>query len=185
MHPTFGHWPNRIWPLALHSTGHSGALSSDWFEKIRKITVALMLALVLVELQNTCKKKLNRKTLKQPKICYIFEKLRVQGCQIGHSHVSIQFNSAPAHSTHPHNVKKHRFRQNSWKLSSQKLLLHAHFLCNSRFSFFPILFHSQGHIWAKMSQNVTPLTPKIWPKMAAYEPKRGRNALWKIAEPPT
>ena len=64
------------------------------------------LGLVLVELKNTCKKKLNRKTLEQPNICYIFEKLRVQGCQIGHSHVSIPFNLAPAHSTRPHNAKK-------------------------------------------------------------------------------
>ena len=42
----------------------------------------LLLALVLVELQNTSKKKLNRKMLERPNICYIFEKLRVQGCQI-------------------------------------------------------------------------------------------------------
>ena len=67
---------------------------------------SLLLPLVLVELQNTFKKKLNRKTLEQPNICYIFEKLRVQGCQMGHSHVSIPFNSAPAHSTRPHNAKK-------------------------------------------------------------------------------
>ena len=33
-----------------------------------------------------------------------FWKAGVQGCQIGHSHVSIPFNSAPAHSTH--NAKK-------------------------------------------------------------------------------
>ena len=53
--------------------------------------------MVLVELQNTCKEKLNRKRL---------DKLRVQGCQIWHSHVSIPFKSAPAHSTRPHNAKK-------------------------------------------------------------------------------
>ena len=28
-----------------------------------------------------------------------------------------------------------------------------------------------------------PLTPKKLPKMAAYEPKMAKNALWKIAEP--
>ena len=44
--------------------------------------------------------------LEGPNICYIFEKLRVQGCQIRHSHMSIPFNSAPAHSTGPHNAKK-------------------------------------------------------------------------------
>ena len=42
----------------------------------------------------------------RPNICYIFEKLSVQGCQIWHSHVSMPFNSAPAHSTRPHNAKK-------------------------------------------------------------------------------
>ena len=68
--------------------------------------MSLLLAQVLVELQNTCKKKLNRKMLERPNICYIFEKLRVQGCQIWHSHVSIPFNSAPADSTRPHNAKK-------------------------------------------------------------------------------
>ena len=68
---------------------------------------ALLLALVLVKLQNKCKKKLNRKMLDRPSnICYIFEKLRVQGCQIGHSHVSIPFNLAPAHLTRPHNAKQ-------------------------------------------------------------------------------
>ena len=43
---------------------------------------------------------------KRPNICYIFEKLGVQGCQIWHSHVSMPFNLAPAHSTRPHNAKK-------------------------------------------------------------------------------
>ena len=43
---------------------------------------ALLLVMVLVELQNTCKKKLNRKMLERPNICYIFENLGVQGCQI-------------------------------------------------------------------------------------------------------
>ena len=41
--PTFGHWPNRIWPTHPHSTGHSGAGPGwapwDQFEKICKITV--------------------------------------------------------------------------------------------------------------------------------------------------
>ena len=54
----------------------------------------MLLAMDLVELQNTCKKKLNRKMLAQPNICYIFKKLGVQGYQIWHSHVSIPFNSA-------------------------------------------------------------------------------------------
>ena len=44
--------------------------------------ISLLFALVLVELQNTGKKKLNRKMLERPNICHIFEKLGVQGCQI-------------------------------------------------------------------------------------------------------
>ena len=83
---------------------------------------SLLLALVLVELQNTCKKMLNRKMLERPNICYIFEKLGVQGCQIWHSHVSIPFNSAPARSTRLHNAESslyHHFKQTSWKWGSQ------------------------------------------------------------------
>ena len=70
------------------------------------VDISLLLALVLVEFQNTCKKKLNRKMLERPNICYIFGKLGVQGCQIWHSHVSIPFNLAATHSTRPHNAKK-------------------------------------------------------------------------------
>ena len=65
----------------------------------------------------------------RPNICYIFEKLSVQGCQIWHSHVSIPFNSAPAHSTRPHNAKKF-------------------FTSSFQVKFLKILNHSQGHIWA-------------------------------------
>ena len=75
-------------------------------QKFEEPCRTLLLALVLVDLQNTCKKKLNRKMLERPNICYIFGKLGVQGCQIWHSHVSIPFNSAAAHSTRPHNAKK-------------------------------------------------------------------------------
>ena len=78
----------------------------------------------------------------RPNICYIFEKLGVQGCQIWHSHVSMPFNSAPAHSTHPHNAKKsslrYHFSRNSWKFGSQKLLPHDHFWWGSRFSYFSL-----------------------------------------------
>ena len=66
----------------------------------------LLLALVLVELQVTLTKNWTEKLLERPSICYIFEKLKVQGCQIWHSHVSIPFNSAAAHSAYPHNAKK-------------------------------------------------------------------------------
>ena len=41
--------------------------------------ISLLLAMDLVELQNTFEKKLNRKILERPNKCYIFEKLEVQG----------------------------------------------------------------------------------------------------------
>ena len=92
--------------------------------------------------QNTCKKKLNRKMLERLNICYIFGKLGDQGCQIWHSHVSMPFNSAPAHSTCPHNAKKsslrYHFSRNSWKLGSQKLLPHGHFWWGSKFFSFSL-----------------------------------------------
>ena len=69
----------------------------------------------------------------------------------------------------------HHFRQNSWKLGSQRLLFHAHFWWNSKFSFFPSLNHSQGHVWAKMSQNFTPLTPKKWQKNWPIWVKNGKK----------
>ena len=49
---------------------------------------------------------LNRNMLERPNTSYIFEKMGVQGCKIWHSHVPMPFNSAPAHSTRPHNAKK-------------------------------------------------------------------------------
>ena len=51
-----------------------------------------LLAMDLVELKNTT--------------YAIFFGLGIQGCQIWHSHVSMPFNSAAAHSTRPYNAKK-------------------------------------------------------------------------------
>ena len=47
------------------------------------VHISLLLVMLLVELQNTCKKGW---TEKRSNICYIFEKMRVQGFQIWHSH---------------------------------------------------------------------------------------------------
>ena len=72
----------------------------------------------------------------RPNICYIFEKLSVQGCQIWHSHVPMSFNSASTHSTHPHNAKsslRYRFNRNSWKFYSQKLLHQGYFWWRGNF----------------------------------------------------
>ena len=97
----------------------------------------LLIVTVLVQLQNICKKKLNRKMLERPIICYICEKLRVQGCQIGHSH-----------STRPQPIQlvptvqksslRYHFSRNSWKLGSQKLLPQGHFWWGSKFFFFSL-----------------------------------------------
>ena len=70
------------------------------------ICLSLLLALDSARFEFKLKMRLNRRMPERPNICYIFEKLRVQGCQIWHSHVPIPFNSAPAHSTRPHNAKK-------------------------------------------------------------------------------
>ena len=111
-------------------------------ESKKNLLCPLLVVLVLAELQNTCKKKLKRKMLERPNICYIFEKLGVQGCQIWHSHVSMPFNSAPAHSTRPHNAKKsslrYHFSRNSWKFGSQKLLHQGHFSWRGNFFFFSL-----------------------------------------------
>ena len=39
----------------------------------------------------------------------------------------------------------------------------------------------QRNIVQRFANDGSPLTPKKWPKMAAYEPKMAKNALWKIA----
>ena len=117
----------------VHEIGFSLVILSDttlllWAEKTRE--------------QNTCKSDLNRIMTERPNICYIFEKLSVQGCQIWHSHVSMPFNSAPAHSTRPHNAKKsslrYHFSRNSWKFGSQKLLHQGHFWWRGNFFFFSL-----------------------------------------------
>ena len=131
---------------------------------------------------NTCKKKLNRKMLERPNICYIFEKLGVQGCRIWHSHVSIPFNSAPAHSSRPQNAKKlftSSFQAKFLKIRFKKVAGTSSFLMCQQIFFFSSVNQSQGHIWAKMSQ--------LWhlKNYRIYEPKMAKNALWKIAELPT
>ena len=74
--------------------------------------------------------------LEIPNICYIFGKLGVQGCQIWHSHVSIPFNSASAHSTRPHNAKKlftSSFQAIFLKIGFTKVTCTCSFLCTCTF----------------------------------------------------
>ena len=59
------------------------------------ICLSLLLALDSARFEFKLKMRLNRRMPERPNICYIFEKLRVQGCQIWHSHVPIPLNSAP------------------------------------------------------------------------------------------
>ena len=51
--------------------------------------------------QNTYKTDLNRNEPLRPNICYIFEKLRVQGCQIWHSRVSHEFKESTMNPRFP------------------------------------------------------------------------------------
>ena len=49
---------------------------------IQDVFDTLLLALDSARFEFTLKMRLNRNMLKRPNICYIFEKLSVQGCQI-------------------------------------------------------------------------------------------------------
>ena len=66
--PTFSPFAN----ICLHSLGADflEVFSTGNNAKSFKCRSLLLLAMVLVELQNTCKKKLNRKVLERPNICY-------------------------------------------------------------------------------------------------------------------
>ena len=68
--------------------------------RLYRLREALLLALVLVDLQNTCAKKLNRKMLESPNICYVFEKLRVRGCVCMYDIQMCQY-----HSTRPQPIQ--------------------------------------------------------------------------------
>ena len=110
-------WASQCWLvgwLELHNGSEKRWLSEKmwrWWRQMKEICFQHPLSPLLLwaektREQNTCKSDLNRIMTERPNICYIFEKLSVQGCQIWHSHVSMPFNSAPAHSTRPHNAKK-------------------------------------------------------------------------------
>ena len=79
--------------------------------------------------------------LERPNICYVFEKLGVQGCQTWRSQLSIPFSSSPQCKK---SSLRHHFRRNSWKLGSQKLHVHAHFWCTCKFSFSPVFTTPMG-----------------------------------------
>ena len=120
----------------------------------------LRLVVVLVELQNTCKKMLER-----PKTYAIFLK------SWGFKDVKFDIPMCQSHSTRPQPIQLvptmqksslcHHFRQNSWKFGSQKLLTKAHFWLVVNF-LFPQCKPVPG---AYLSKNVTlcdtPNTPKM------------------------
>ena len=115
--------------------------------------------------------RLNRIMTERPNICYIFEKLSVQGCQIWHLHVSIPVNSAPAHSTRPHNAKnplRYHFR-NSWKLASQKLLPQAVKVMVGR---------SQGHVLGHRALLSLLGTPFFCHFSDWKSPKESERVMW-------
>ena len=64
------------------------------------------------------------------------------------------------------------FQAKFLKIRFTKVACTCSFLMYMQIFFFPSLNHSQGHIWAKMSHYVPPLTPKKRPKMEPYRPRR-------------
>ena len=95
------------------------------------------------------------------------------------------FNSAPAHSTRPHNAKKALYFMVSGKIPENLFhksccyMLFFDVIVNFLFS------HSLPLPGAYLGKNVTPLTPKKLPKMAAYEPQMAKkcaveNSITKI-----
>ena len=75
-------------------------------------TCSLLLALVLVELQNTCKIKGEQKNARKAQhMLYLW---KAEGSRMSNNNVK-------------KNSLLHNFRRNSWKLGSLKLLLHVHF----------------------------------------------------------
>ena len=112
--------------------------------------------------------------LERPNICYIFEKLGVQGCQI-----YMTFPMCQSHSTRPHNAKKALY-----VIISGEIPELGEKTCTC--SFLHVFFCSQchpvpGHIWAKKVPHSLPSNTQKMPKMAEYGPKMAKNALWKIA----
>ena len=102
--------------------------------------------------------------LERPNICYIFEKLGVQD-------VKYDIPMCQSHSTRPHNAKKlftSSFQAIFLKIGFTKVTCTCSFLCTCTF-WSSHCSQVPRHIWAKLWHNVTPLTPKKWPKMAAYE----------------
>ena len=69
------------------------------------------------------------------------------------------------------------FQAKFLKIRYTKVAGTSSFLMCQQIFFFPILYHSQGHIWAKMAHYGPPLTPKKWPKTDPYEPKMAKNVL--------
>ena len=114
--------------------------------------------------------------LERPNICYIFEKLGVQGCQIWHSHVSIPFNSAPAHSTRPHNAKKALYVIISKFLKIGFTKVHWKRCDGNCYQF-------QAVPGAYLGQKVPPLTPKKYPTMAEYGQKMRCGKLLTHPDP--
>ena len=77
--PTPSREPTKVTSVVCHHVGH---LIGHLVNLHVHVHHPLLLVMLLVDLQNTCKKKFNRKMLERPNMCYIFEKLGVQGCQI-------------------------------------------------------------------------------------------------------
>ena len=127
--------------------------------------------MVLVRLQNTCKKKLNRKMFERPNICYIFEKLWVQGCQI-----YMTFPMCQSHSTRPQPIVI--ISGEIPELGEKSYMYMLIFTCN----FFVLSVNQSRAIFGpNKSPTVSPLTPKKcpkWPSIGQKWQKIQCGKLW-------
>ena len=81
----YAHWafpPNFVEIMINFQLRRLSFKSLENFQVHLDLNASLLLAMLKVELQIHVKKKLNRKMLEIPNICYVFGKLGVQGCQI-------------------------------------------------------------------------------------------------------
>ena len=77
------------------------------------------------------------------------------------------------------------FQAKFLKIRFTKVACTCSFLMYMQIFFFPSLNHSQGHIWAKMSHYVPPLTPKKWRIMHCscdHRFRRWLHPLWYQAD---
>ena len=90
---------------------------------------------------------------------------------------AIQLGPSPFNSS-PQCKKKlftSSFQAKFLKIRFTKVAGTSSFLMCQQIFFFPSLYHSHGHIWAKIPRYAPPLTPKKRPKTDPYRPKMAKS----------